>query len=196
SGVSCGSGPRRSVMSRDYKGLRDRLSEGDRQRRVLVSERGQEGGHEAVPRDLAHRGQHAFVEGRLAELLARKVDLDSDDLDHMPPQNCEMRFAHRLHGNALHSCWFWFARPAARDVLTQETECSPQLARLAGRGAILAGGGIMPGAPPPPSSRRFLCLVQKIVPPFERAPPHQQILISPVSTSSAEDVANFIVVVG
>src|SRR6516164_2393690 len=43
---------------------------------------------------------------------------------------CEMRFAHRLHGNALHSCWSWFARPASRDVLTQETECSPQLARL------------------------------------------------------------------
>ena len=41
--------------------LRDRLIEADRQRRVLVSERGQEGGHEAVPRDLAHRGQHAFV---------------------------------------------------------------------------------------------------------------------------------------
>src|ERR1700732_33425 len=81
---------------RDYEGLRDRLIEADRQRRVLVSERGQEGGHEAVPRDLAHRGQHAFVEGRLAQLLARKVDLDSDDLDHVPPQDCEMRFAHRL----------------------------------------------------------------------------------------------------
>jgi len=65
---------------RDYEGLRDRLIEADRQRRVLVSERGQQGGHEAVPRDLAHRGQHAFVEGRLAQLLARKVDLDSDDL--------------------------------------------------------------------------------------------------------------------
>src|SRR6516165_3882922 len=128
--LSCGSGPRRSVMSRDYEGLRDRLIEADRQRRVLVSERGQEGGHEAVPRDLAHRGQHAFVEGRLAQLLARKFDLDSDDLDHVPPQDCEMRFAHRLHGNALHSCWSWFARPASRDVLTQETECSPQLARL------------------------------------------------------------------
>src|SRR4029077_20015797 len=64
----------------------------------LVSERGQEGGHEAVPRDVAHRGQHAFVEGRLAQLLARKVDLDSDDLDHVPSQDCEMRFAHRLHG--------------------------------------------------------------------------------------------------
>src|SRR6516225_116588 len=36
--------------------------------------RGQEGGHEAVPRDLAHRGQHAIVEGRLAQLLARKLD--------------------------------------------------------------------------------------------------------------------------
>src|SRR5262249_4005218 len=30
----------------------------------------------------------------------------------------------------LHSCWSWFARPGSRDVLTQETECSPQLARL------------------------------------------------------------------
>jgi hypothetical protein len=83
---------------RDYEGLRDRLIEADRQRRVLVSERGQEGRHEAVPRDLAHRGQHAFVEGRLAQVLARKVDLDSDDLDYVPPQDCEMRFAHRLHG--------------------------------------------------------------------------------------------------
>src|SRR5215470_10104627 len=83
---------------RDYKGLRDRLIEADRQRRVLVSERSQEGRHEAVPRDLAHRGQHAFVEGRLAQLLARKVNLDSDDLDHVPPQDCEMRYAHRLHG--------------------------------------------------------------------------------------------------
>ncbi len=83
---------------RDYEGLRDRLIEADRQRRVLVSERGQEGGHEAVPRDLAHRGQHAIVEGRVAQLLARKVDLNSDYLDHVPPQDCEMRFAHRLHG--------------------------------------------------------------------------------------------------
>ena len=43
--------------------------------------------------------------GALLLLLARKFDLDSDDLDHVPPQDCEMRFAHRLHGNALHSCW-------------------------------------------------------------------------------------------
>ena len=32
-----------------------------------------------VPRDLAHRGQHAFVEGRLAQLLARKFNLDFDE---------------------------------------------------------------------------------------------------------------------
>src|SRR6202035_5034206 len=32
--------------------------------------------------------------------------------------------------HALHSCWSWFARPGSRDVLTQETECSPQLASL------------------------------------------------------------------
>src|SRR6516162_372427 len=96
--LSCGSGPSRSVMSATMKGCEIVFIEADRQRRVLVSERGQEGGHEAVPRDLAHRGQHAFVEGRLAQLLARKVDLDSDGLDHVPPQDCEMRFAHRLHG--------------------------------------------------------------------------------------------------
>src|SRR6516165_465341 len=80
------------------KGCEIVLSKPIWQRRVLVSERGQEGGHEAVPQDLAHRGQHTFVEGCLAQLLARKVDLDSDDLDHVPPQDCEMRFAHRLHG--------------------------------------------------------------------------------------------------
>ena len=51
-----------------------------------------------MPRDLAHRGQHAFVEGRLAQLLARKVDLDSDDLDHMPPQDLR---------NALRSSASW-----------------------------------------------------------------------------------------
>jgi hypothetical protein len=31
---------------------------------------------------------------------------------------------------------------------------------------------------------------------FEGVPPHQQLLKSAVSTSSAEDVANFVVVVG
>ena len=35
---------------RDYKGLRDRLIEADRQRRVLVSERGQEGGRRRLER--------------------------------------------------------------------------------------------------------------------------------------------------
>src|SRR5262249_59101698 len=64
---------------RDYEGLRDRLIEADRQRRVLVNQRGQEGGHEAVPRDLAHRGQHGVVQGRLAPLPAPKVDLGAED---------------------------------------------------------------------------------------------------------------------
>ena len=49
-------------------------------------------------------------------------------------------------------------------------------------------------APLPQS--RLLGLARKIVPLFEGAPPHQQILISPVSTSSAKDVANFVVIVG
>src|SRR6516162_10359531 len=96
--LSCGSGRRRSVMSATMKGCEMVLSKPIGSGVFLVSERGQEGGHEAVPRDLVHRGQHAIVEGRLAQLLARKVDLDSDDLDHVPPQDCEMRFAHRLHG--------------------------------------------------------------------------------------------------
>jgi mannose-6-phosphate isomerase-like protein (cupin superfamily) len=48
----------------------------------------------------------------------------------------------------------------------------------------------------PLPQNRSLGLVRKIVPPFEGAAPHQQILISAVSTSSAEDVANFVVVVG
>jgi hypothetical protein len=42
----------------------------------------------------------------------------------------------------------------------------------------------------------LLGLVREIVPPLESAPLHQQILISAVSTSSAEDLANFVVVVG
>ena len=54
-------------MSSDYEGLRDRLIGADRQRRVLVSERGQEGGYQAVPRDLAHRGQHAFARAFVVE---------------------------------------------------------------------------------------------------------------------------------
>ena len=48
----------------------------------------------------------------------------------------------------------------------------------------------------PLSQSRLLGFVREIVPPFEGAPPHQQILISALSTSSAEDVANFVVVVG
>ena len=48
---------------------------------------------------------------------------------------------------------------------------------------------------PLPQSR-LLGRVRKIVPPFEGAPLHDQLLISAVSTSSTEDVANFIVVVG
>src|SRR5215467_9352664 len=51
----------------------------------------------------------------------------------------------------------------------------------------------IPRAPLPQS--HFLGVVQKIVPPFEGAPPHQQILKSAVSASSAEDAANFVVVV-
>ena len=69
-------------MSATMKGCEMVLSKPIGSGVFLVSERGQEGGHEAVPRDLAHRGQHAFVEGRLAQLFARRVDLDSDDLDH------------------------------------------------------------------------------------------------------------------
>jgi hypothetical protein len=42
----------------------------------------------------------------------------------------------------------------------------------------------------------FLGLVRKVIPAFEGAPPHQQILISAVSASSAEDVVNFVIVVG
>jgi hypothetical protein len=42
----------------------------------------------------------------------------------------------------------------------------------------------------------LLGLVREIVPRLESAPLHQQILISAVSTSSAEDLANFVVVVG
>src|SRR6516164_620950 len=49
-------------------------------------------------------------------------------------------------------------------------------------------------APLPQS--RLLRLVREIVPPTEGAPPHQQILVSAVSTSSAEDVANFVVIDG
>src|SRR6516165_2417831 len=48
---------------------------------------------------------------------------------------------------------------------------------------------------PLPQSRR-LGFVREIVPPFEGIPPHQQLLISAVSTSSVEDVVNFVVVVG
>src|SRR6516164_176904 len=48
-------------------------------------------------------------------------------------------------------------------------------------------------APLPQS--RLLGLVREIIPPFEGAPSHQQLLISAVSTSSAEDLANFVVVV-
>jgi len=58
----------------------------------------------------------------------------------------------------------------------------------------LAGFDPVLRAPLPQS--RLLGLVREIVPPFEGAPPHQQLLISAVSTSSAEDVANFVVVVG
>src|SRR5215469_12401684 len=47
-------------------------------------------------------------------------------------------------------------------------------------------------APLPQS--HLLGLVREIIPPFEGAPSHQQLLISAVSTSSAEDVANFVVV--
>src|SRR5215831_4787776 len=48
----------------------------------------------------------------------------------------------------------------------------------------------------PLPQNRFLGFVRKIVPQLEGAPPHQQILISAVSASSAEDVANLVVVVG
>ena len=48
----------------------------------------------------------------------------------------------------------------------------------------------------PPLQSSLLGLAREIVPPFEGAPPHQQILISAVSTSSAEDLANFLAVVG
>ena len=97
-----------------------------------------------MPRDLAHRGQHAIVEGRLAQLLARKVDLDSDDL---PCAATGLRNALRSSASwhAVHSCWSWFARPGSRDVLTQETGCSPQLAPLTAGHICMRGILLLPG---------------------------------------------------
>ena len=45
----------------------------------------------------AHRRHHPVVERRLAEFLARQLGVDGDHLHHMPPQDGEVRFLHRLH---------------------------------------------------------------------------------------------------
>jgi hypothetical protein len=48
-----------------------------------------------VARDPADRGHHALVERRLAELVGGKIDIDPDDLDHVPAQDREVLFLHR-----------------------------------------------------------------------------------------------------
>jgi hypothetical protein len=44
-----------------------------------------------------HRCHHPFIERRLAELLACKVGMDCNHLDHVPAQHCEVLFVHWLH---------------------------------------------------------------------------------------------------
>ena len=111
---------------RDYEGLRDRLIEADRQRRVLVARGARKEGTKRC------RGTLRIAASmRSSRAALPSSSLASSTWTPMTSTMCrEMRFAHRLHGNALHSCWSWFARPASRDGLTQETECSAQLARL------------------------------------------------------------------
>ena len=76
-----------------------------------------------MPLDLAHRGQHAIVEGRLAQLLARKVDLDFDDLDHVPPQ--DGRCASLIGFMACPTLMLVLVRSTRFAAsLTGETECS------------------------------------------------------------------------
>jgi hypothetical protein len=50
-----------------------------------------------VPGNAQHHLHHPFVEGFLAELLAGKVGMDGDQVDHVPAQDREVLFGHRLH---------------------------------------------------------------------------------------------------
>jgi hypothetical protein len=54
---------------RGDEGLRDRLVEAERQRRVLVGDMRQRRGHEQMPRHFQHRRQHPFIERCLAKFV-------------------------------------------------------------------------------------------------------------------------------
>ena len=81
----------------DHERLRDRLVEADRQRRVVVGQRRERGGHEVVARDARHRRQYPRVERRFAKLLARQLGVNGNHLHHMPPQDGEMLFRYLAH---------------------------------------------------------------------------------------------------
>jgi hypothetical protein len=68
---------------------------------VLVGVGGDGVRDEAVPGHLLHCRQHALVDLRLAEFVARQVGVDGDHLDHVPAQDGEMLLAHRLHRTGL-----------------------------------------------------------------------------------------------
>ena len=45
-----------------------------------------------MSRDLAHNGEHSIVQVRFPNLVARKIGVNANHLDHVPPKNPQMLF--------------------------------------------------------------------------------------------------------
>jgi hypothetical protein len=80
-----------------HEGLGDRLFEADRQRHILIRKMGQSVGNEKVSRCVQHRRQDPLVKHAFPKFFLDQVGVDSNDLDHVPTQDCEVFLIHRLH---------------------------------------------------------------------------------------------------
>ena len=80
-----------------HEGLGDRLFKPDRKRHIQIREVGKGVGHKKMPRYAQHRFQDPFLKGSFPKFFLYQVGVDSNDLDHVPTQDCEVLLVHRLH---------------------------------------------------------------------------------------------------
>ena len=80
-----------------HQRLRNRLVEPDRKRHIRIRHIGKRFRHQKVPRYAQHDPQDPLIEHRIPKFFLYQVSVDTNDLDHVPTQDCEVHFVHRLH---------------------------------------------------------------------------------------------------